>query len=82
LVETFLRYWNGSFYLFAINRSDDPAKPEIKLNIGDYSICYELKVPYLTNKRKNLIDIGEGYHSLKDTFGARESKVYLINKKF
>ncbi|MBT8387132.1 MAG: DUF4434 domain-containing protein [Ignavibacteria bacterium] len=80
LVETFLRYWNGSFYLFAINRSDDSAKPEIKLNIGDYSICYELKVPYLTNKQKNLIDIGEGYHSLKDTFSARESKVYLIKK--
>jgi hypothetical protein len=27
LVETFLRYWNGSFYLFVINRSDDPPNP-------------------------------------------------------
>jgi hypothetical protein len=80
LVETFLRYWNSSFYLFVINRSDDPANPEIKLNIGDYSICSELGIPYLTNKRKNLIDLGGGYHSLIDTFGARESKVYSIQK--
>jgi hypothetical protein len=82
LVETFLRYWNGSFYLFVINRSDDPANPEIKLNIGDYSNCSELRVPYLSNKRKNLIDLGEGFQSLIDTFGARESKVYSIQKNF
>jgi hypothetical protein len=82
LIETFLRYWNGSFYLFVINRSDYPANPEIKLNIGDYSICSELRVPYLTNKQKILIDLGEEYYSLIDTFGARESKVYSIKKFF
>ena len=77
-LETFLRFWNGSFYLFVINRSDAPANPEIKLNIGNYSDCSELRVPYLTNQRMSLINKGEGYYSLIDTLGARESKVYSI----
>ena len=80
LIETFLRYWSGSYYLFVINRSDDIAYPEIKLNVGNYSICSELTVQDFPTNKIHLVDLGEQYRSLKDIFSARESKVYLIKK--
>jgi Secretion system C-terminal sorting domain len=79
-VQTFLRYYNGSYYLFAVNRSDISPNPTFTLsNIGSYLNlnCIELTIPLGTSNPKTLNN-----GSITETLGKREARVYKIQSPF
>jgi hypothetical protein len=80
-IKTFLRFYNHSYYLFAINQSDvNQVSRTIKINIGNYIDCNEIivKGPSIP---KVINNFRPGNFILVDNFGPREAKVYKIRSK-
>ncbi|MBN2571234.1 MAG: DUF4434 domain-containing protein [Ignavibacteriales bacterium] len=76
-VFSFIRFWNNSYYLFVINRSDAVAAPSISIEINDYTICKELTIPFGSYVIKKLIPEGD-LVILRDRLLPRDAKIYRI----
>ena len=79
-VGVFLRFWEGSYYLFVINRSNKKIKCKLQLKIDSYSNSNELLVPFDKIKKVYLDDEECGIVSFNSALERRETKIIQINK--
>jgi hypothetical protein len=76
--ESFLRYYDGAYYLFAINRTASVLDPEIALNIGRISSCTEVTKSSGAGEDVSLATLGQDKYKIVQVFRPREAKVYKI----
>ena len=82
LLRTMLRYYNGSYYIFAFNDTPN-SKPGVAINVrlerAENVTCCQLTLPYGTSVQKLLVSAGNKSYRIQDSFGPRESRVYRID---
>ncbi len=82
LLRTMLRYYKGSYYVFAFNDTPQSKRGvtiNVRMGTSVSATCRELTLPYGTSVQKPLVPVGNESHKIQDSFGPRESRIYRID---
>jgi hypothetical protein len=82
LVRTMLRYYNGSYYIFALNdtrRSKLDVTITASVGTTEGDTCRELTLPFDTSVPKVLVRESAQSYRIVDSLGPREGRVYRID---